>query len=224
MKKQIVAFPDDDFALGVYKILEDRNFDLNSIYRHNFPDKEFKIKITKNVRKHECFFIHDSNHNPSEWWVELHQVSEALYNSSADEITVVLPYLRFSRQDRKDESRVPQSAKAVADIVKLYANRALTIDVHSPQIGPTYDIFDNLYSYFIVIDHLKKYHPNILEDLVVISPDAGGTKRVEAFRKRLLYRGFDSDSAFGHKSKSKEGEVVEFKLAGDVRGKNAFLL
>lgn len=227
MKKFVVAYPDDVFALETCKRLKKKSkkFEFNPIERIVFRDNEVKIRIKNNIRKSECFFIHNSNLNPSQWFLELALVNEALYNSSAAEITNVLPYLRFSRQDRKDKSRVAVNAKVVANVINSYANRVLTLDVHSPQIALAYNVpFDNLYSFPIVIRYLMKNYSQSLENLVLMGPDVGGAKRVEAFKNRLERDGIKTDIAIGYKYRPKEGEVAEFRMIGDVAEKNVLIV
>ncbi len=112
------------FAKGVYDYLKtkesmDFSVCLINIEKIDFKDGEFKIKIAKNIRGKYCFFMHDSNKEPCKWCTELIFTLEAMNFSSPKEVNVVLPYTRFSRQDRKDESRVSVNAKAIADIVSL---------------------------------------------------------------------------------------------------------
>ena len=225
MKKFIVAFPDDEFAISVHRMLAKDGFVLNPIEKLTFRDKEIKIRIRDNVRKSECFFIHNSNHQPNDWFLELAIINEALYNSSASEITDVLPYLRFSRQDRKDRSRVGINAKVLAELINLHADRVMTIEVHSPQVALGYSIpFDSLYSFPTVIDYLMKEHAPILKNLVLMSPDSGGVKRVEGFRNKLSYNMIESDMAIGYKYRKKEGEVSELRMIGEVRDKNVLII
>ena len=113
--------------------------------RYSFRDGEIKPKIEKDIRRGDCYFIHDSNLEPCRWFTELCFINHALKNSSAHEIVDVLPYLRFARQDVKDESRVPIGSRVVADAIGLYASKVLTIDVHNPAIQGFYNIpFDSL--------------------------------------------------------------------------------
>ena len=175
-----------EFAERVVQELNEKsnNFELNKVDIIVFNDKECKPKIERNVRKQDCYFIHDSNLAPADWHLQLHLVNEALRNSSAHEIVNVFPYMRFSRQDKKDESRTSQSAKALKDIIQPYADRILTVDVHNPAIQGFYDIpFDNLYSSPSVAAFLRAQHGAMLEDLVVMSPDTGGAPRAQAFAK-----------------------------------------
>ncbi len=125
----------------------------------NFRNKEKKVKIDENVRKHNCFFLHDSSKNPESWFFELLATLEALESAGAQEITAVLPCLLYSRQDRKDESRVAMTAKMIAECVSMYANRVVTIDLHADQIQGFYDIpLDNLRSFPVVVNYLKEKH------------------------------------------------------------------
>ncbi len=212
------------FAERIYEELRnkgsEKKFELNEVEIKKFRDGEIKPKIKSNVRRKRCFFIHDSSLDPFEWIAQLLLINETLRNSSAEEIIDVFPYLRFSRQDRKDESRVPISARAIASLVNSYADRALTIDVHNPSIQGFYKIFDNLYSFPLVTDYLKKRHGKLLEDLVIMSPDAGGAKRAEAFAKRINGLGV----VVGYKTRPREGEVSSIELIGDVKRKDVLIV
>jgi len=212
-----------EFALEIYKTLKKKSekFHINEMHVQKFRDNEVKTKIKDNVRQKKCFFIHDSSKNPSEWFLELLLVNETLKNSSAYEVNDILPYLKFSRQDRKDESRVPISARVVADCISQYASRVITADVHSPQIQGFYRIpFDNLYTSPVIMSHLKNNHPEILENLVIMSPDAGGADRAKSFAKRMGTEYF----VIGYKYRKTAGEVTEFKLLGDVNEKNVLII
>ena len=157
-KCSIIANPDGygwNYAKKIYEILKDQDngFDLNPVNIKYFKDLEFKPKIENNVRKKNCYFIHDPNLTPSDWFAQLCMINGALKKSSAQEIIDVFPYLKFSRQDRKDESRVPISAKVVADVIDLYANRVMTIDFHNPAIDGFYNTsVDNLSSFPVFSD------------------------------------------------------------------------
>ena len=222
----ILANPDGQawgFAERVYQALNDKsnNFELNEVRVKFFGDNECRPKIEKNVRKQNCFLIHDANLAPADWHLQLHLMNEALRNSSTHEVVNVLPYMRFSRQDKKDESRTSQSAKALKDIIQPYANRILTVDVHNPAIQGFYDIpLDNLYSAPSVASFLRAQHSDLLENLVVMSPDIGGAARAQAFAKRL-----DQDSiAIGYKMRPKAGEVKTIRILGEVRGKQVLMV
>ena len=190
--------------------------------RYSFRDGEFRPKIGKNIRKSNCFLIHDSNLEPSRWFTELCFINQALRNSSAQDIIDVLPYHRFSRQDKKDESRVPIGAKVVADAIGLYANRVLTIDVHNPAIQGFYSIpFDGLDSHPTLATQLNKNSPEILEDLVIMSPDEGGVKRARGCAEKLNIKDF----AIRDKYRKVAGEVGGSRgILGDVKDKNVLIV
>ncbi|MBT4165826.1 ribose-phosphate diphosphokinase [archaeon] len=201
-------------------------FELRKIDSHSkkysFRDGEIKPKIEKDIRKRDCFLIHDSNLEPFRWFTELCLVNHALKNSSAHEIIDVFPYLRFARQDVKDESRVPIGAQVVADVVGLYADRVLTLDVHNPAIQGFYKIpFDGLDSHPVLESHLNKYNPGILEDLIVMSADEGGIKRARNCADKLGI----TDLAMGDKYRKVPGEVGgSLGILGNVEGKNVLMV
>ncbi len=222
----IIANPEGnawDFAVSIFKKLNAINgkYHLNEFRVKRFRDGEIKVKIKDNIRRKNCFFIHDSSLHPSEWITQIIFANEAMKNSSADEIIDVLPYLRFSRQDRKDESRVSINAKAIADVISLYADRVLTLDSHFTQIQGFYSTpLDNLYSSKILLKYLQEKHPDFLENIVVMSPDAGGTSRAKAFALKLGVKNI----AIGYKHRPKEGEIDEFKIIGNVSGMNVLII
>ncbi|MFA5084487.1 MAG: ribose-phosphate diphosphokinase [Candidatus Paceibacterota bacterium] len=219
------------FALKVFKSIENKNekdflMDFVNINFKEFRDKEEKIKILDTVRKKNCFFIHDSNKEPNTWFTELAFVNEALRGASAKDITNILPYLKFSRQDRKDEARVALNAKAVAKSISSYANKVMTVDVHALQIQGFYDIpFDPLYSFPTVVDYLCDNHRNELENLVIMSPDAGGAPRARSFKNKLENKKVITELAIGYKERPRPGEVSEeYVILGNVDGKNVLII
>lgn len=219
-----------DFARGVYNYLKGKDgkevsVSLIDIERTVFKDGEVKIKIAENIRNKKCFLIHDSNKHPYEWFTELVFKLEAMTFSSPKEINIVLPYTRFARQDRKDESRVSVNAKAVADVVSLYADRGMTVDLHTPQIQEFFGIpFDNLFSVASLINYLRKNHRDILNDLVLVSPDLGGAKKVEYLVKIFGKMGIKARVALGHKVREKANEVSKIIIIGDVEGRNCLIV
>lgn len=222
----IIADPNGktwQFAQDVYNVLKQRDskFELNEERVAEFRDGEMKPKIKENIRKRNCFFIHDSSKRPDRWFTELCLVNKTLRSSSAQHITDVLPYLRYGRQDRKDESRVPNSCRVVADVIGLYANGVLTMDVHNPSIDGCYDIpFDNLYSFNIAIEHINKRFPEFLEDIIIVSPDAGGAPRAQAFAKRVMA----GEIAIGYKRRIVAGDVESIGITGEVDKKNCLIV
>ena len=222
----IIANPEGkawEFACSIFKKLNAINnkYYLSEFQVKRFRDGEIKVKIKDNIRRKNCFFIHDSSLQPSEWLTQLIFANEAMKNSSADEIINVLPYMRFSRQDRKDESRVSINAKAVADVISLYADRVLTLDAHFTQIQGFYRIpLDNLYSSNVLLDYLSTKHKDFLKNLIIMSPDAGGASRAKAFANKLGVK----DIVVGYKYRKSEGEVSEFKIIGEVQDKDVLIV
>jgi ribose-phosphate pyrophosphokinase len=216
-----------EFARGVYKYLDARLTDVIfvDVEKTVFKDKEFKVKIAQNIRRKKCFLIHDSNKEPAEWFTELVFLLEAMSFSSPDEINIVLPYTKFARQDRKDESRVSVNAKALADVISLYADRGITCDLHSAQMQEYFDIpFDNLYSFPALIHFIENRHSDMLNDLVIVSPDLGGGKRAEILVKTLQKKGINVSVALGHKRRSRDNYVDEVTIIGEVEGKNCLII
>jgi ribose-phosphate pyrophosphokinase len=218
------------FAKGVCEYImkkEGRQFPviMADILRTEFVDGEYKLKISHNVRRKSVFFIHDSNKEPSKWITDLLFTLEAMSFSSPEEVNVVFPYTRFARQDRKDESRVSVNVKAIADLVSLYADRGMTMDLHVPQIQEFFEIpFDNLKSAPVLVNYLLEKHSGILTNLVIVSPDAGGGKRVEELQKALMNKGVNAGIAICYKKRSRDNQVDEIKVMGDIEGKNCLIL
>ncbi|MEM4703195.1 MAG: ribose-phosphate pyrophosphokinase [Candidatus Pacearchaeota archaeon] len=213
-------------AQEILKYLQKKiNVRLVEVQVKKFRNGEKKIKIKENIRKQECFFLHDSSKKPDEWFLELLATLQALKSSGAREITAVLPCLLYSRQDRKDESRVAITAKLVADCINMYADRVITIDLHAAQIQGFYNIpLDNLYSFPVVINYLKERCSDLLKNLVIVATDAGAVKLANSFSNRLYKLGIKSEIAIGSKTRPKEGEVSEIKIIGEVKGKNALII
>jgi ribose-phosphate pyrophosphokinase len=222
----ILADPESkvwEYAEQIYNFLRAKNdnYALVKVNIDRFRDGEIKPHIAENIRCKHCYFIHDSSKNPVQWLSELALINYVMRDSSADKVVDVFPYLRFARQDRKDGPRVPISARVVADIVELYADKVISLEIHNAAIQGFYSInFENLYSFPIVTHHLRKCHPEMFEDLVIMSPDGGGAKRAEAFAKVLGV----SDVVVGHKSRDKPGSIASMKMLGDVKGKNVLIV
>ena len=212
-----------DFARAIHQDLSKRSgaFELGEIRVKEFRDHERKPRIEANVRGRDCYFIHDSNKDPSVWFLDLCLINEALRKSSARQIIDVFPYHRFARQDRKDISRVPISAKVVARAVDDYAHGVLTLDVHNPAIDGFYDSrFDNLPSFPTAVKQIKPFFEKELSNLVIMSPDAGGGPRAQSFAKRLGVE----QVVIGYKTRGKNGEIEGLHIAGDVDGRDILIV
>lgn len=186
----------------------------------SFPDGETFVKINENVRGSDLFIVQPTcpptNHNI----MELLIMVDAARRASADRITAVLPFYGYARQDRKDQPRVPITAKLVANLlVAAGVHRVLAIDLHAGQIQGFFDIpVDHLYAGPVIIKYLKEqgFHG---DDVVVVSPDVGGIKMSYAFAKAL-----GSDFAIVAKNRSSATEVHAHSLIGEVEGKRVILV
>jgi ribose-phosphate pyrophosphokinase len=149
--------------------------------------------------------------------MELLLMIDALKRASSSRITAVIPYYGYARQDRKAQPRVPISARMVADLITaIGAHRVLTIDLHAGQIQGFFDIpVDHLYSSPVLAEYVKKEYMN---DVVIVSPDAGGVERARAFAKRL-----NASLAIIDKRREKANVSQVMHVIGDVKGKNAIL-
>lgn len=183
-----------------------------------FADGELKIKIEENIRGQDVFVIQSTN-PPAENLLELLLFLDAAKRASAERITAVIPYYGYARQDRKDEPRVPISAKLIADLLATSgANRVLTMDLHAEQIQGFFNIpVDHLYAVPVFIDY---YHKLNLKDCIVVSPDAGRVNRVRAFARRL---GKDIPIAIIDKRRTGPNQSMVVNVIGEVKGKNAII-
>ena len=218
----------NDLAHAIYGNAESKMpglFELNEINYKRFRMGEDNLQIANNVRRGHCFYIGDSTDTPQEWLVKTTLINHTLQNSSAAEVIDVLPQLFYARQDRKDKARVPMSSKVVADVLQLYADKVLTVDVHSQQTQMLYRRFDSLPSFRTLSEYLLQHHPRILDGpalngLVIASPDAGGGKRAEGFAGRIGCE----NVAIGHKIRV-DGEADKVVFAeSQVSGYNIFLV
>ena len=183
-----------------------------------FPDGETFVKIDENVRGEDTFVVQSTCPPTNHHLMELFIMIDALRRSSASRITAVLPFYGYARQDRKDQPRVPITAKLVANLlVASGANRVLTMDLHAQQIQGFFDIpVDHLYAAPVIYDHLKKQN---LSNLVVVSPDVGGIKMAHAYAQVL-----ESDLAIVAKRRKSPTEVETMSVIGEIEGKTVLLV
>ena len=190
----------------------------------NFNNGEIDMYVPKNVRRKDIYFIHDSAKNPKDWWVELLLLKDLLLNASAESVTFVLPDLLFSRKDRKEKPHVPISARALASSISPQLKRIITMDLHADQIQGFYPSncpVDNLHSFPEVVRYIEKHPISDSNNLVIVSPDAGGVSRARAFAQKL---GIQHPIAFIDKRREKAGEVAEMRLVGDVKNSEALII
>jgi len=183
-----------------------------------FPDGETFVKIEENVRGEDVFIVQPTSPPTNHHLMELFIMIDAVRRASASRITAVLPFYGYARQDRKDQPRVPITAKLVANLlVAAGANRILTVDLHAQQIQGFFDIpVDHLYAAPVMYAYLRKLH---LRDTVVVSPDVGGLKMAYAYSQTLA-----ADLAIVAKRRASATEVESLAIIGEVRGKDVLLV
>jgi ribose-phosphate pyrophosphokinase len=183
-----------------------------------FPDGETFVKIEENVRGEDVFVVQSTspptNHNLMEMFIMI----DALRRASASRITAVLPFYGYARQDRKDQPRVPITAKLVANLVVASgANRVLTMDLHAQQIQGFFDIpVDHLYAAPVMYDYLRSKK---LKDLVVVSPDVGGLKMAHAYSQVL-----NAGLAIVAKRRKSATEIESMAVIGEIKGQTVLLV
>jgi ribose-phosphate pyrophosphokinase len=183
-----------------------------------FSDGEIYFQILENVRGADVFVVQPCHYPVDNHLLELLLMIDAFKRASAWRITAVLPYYCYARQDRKDKPRVPISAKLVADLLETAgASRALTLDLHAPQIQGYFDVpVDHLYASPVLVEHFKHLK---LENLTVVSPDAGGVERARFFAKRL-----DAPLAIVDKRRVDVDVSEVMHLIGDVKGRSTLIV
>src|SRR5262245_27732905 len=184
-----------------------------------FSDGEVQVEITENVRGGDVFVIQSTCMPTNDNLLELLLMLDALKRASASRITAVIPYYGYARQDRKVASRVPISAKLVADIISTAgAMRVLTVDLHAGQIQGFFNIpVDNVYAAPPLLQHLRERLGS--RGATVIAPDAGGVERARAFAKRL-----EAHLAIIDKRRARPNEVAEMQIIGDVDERPAVII
>ncbi|MDG1074022.1 MAG: ribose-phosphate pyrophosphokinase [Methylophilaceae bacterium] len=184
-----------------------------------FSDGEIMLEILENVRGRDVFVLQSTSHPNNDTLMEVMVMVDALRRSSAGRITAAIPYLGYSRQDRRPRSaRVAITAKVVANMLtSVGVNRLLTMDLHSDQIQGFFDIpVDNIYATSILLDDLKKQQ---YQDLVVVSPDIGGVVRARAAAKQL-----GSDLAIIDKRRPKPNVAKVMNIIGEVAGRTCVIM
>ncbi|WP_028579823.1 ribose-phosphate diphosphokinase [Desulfogranum japonicum] len=182
-----------------------------------FSDGEISVDIGENVRGADVFVIQPTCPPVNDNLMELLIMVDALRRASARRITAVMPYYGYARQDRKVRPRVPITAKAVAEMLMVVGTRrVLSMDLHAGQIQGFFNIpVDHLYAAPILLEFIR----NNFNDVILVSPDAGGVERTRAFAKRL-----NAGLAIVDKRRDQANECEAENVIGDVRGKTAILL
>lgn len=183
-----------------------------------FPDGEIRLKIHSDVRGADVFIIQSTCTPVNDHLMEVLVMADALKRASAMRITAVIPYFGYSRQDRKDEGRVPITAKLAANILQAAGvNRVVTIDLHAAQIQGFFDVpVDHLYASRVFTKYARQLG---LAELTVASPDAGGMKMAWGYTKRL-----DARLAVVEKRRISGEDVEVGFVIGDVKDKNVIIV
>jgi ribose-phosphate pyrophosphokinase len=184
-----------------------------------FADEEMFVEINENVRGQDVYVIQSTSKPANDHLIELLICIDALKRASAKQITAVIPYFGYARQDRKPGPRTPISAKLVANLITTSgANRVLTIDLHAGQIQGFFDIpVDNLYAAPILVSDIKKNYP--LDNTIITSPDVGGVVRARYIANKL-----DINLAIVDKRREKANTSEVLNIIGDVKSKDCILI
>lgn len=202
------------------KICEKLGKPLGHAEVRTFSDGEYFVEIQENVRGRDAYIIQSTCAPVNDSLMELLIMIDALKRASAKEITAVVPYYGYARQDRKVAPRTPISAKLVADLLATAgATRVVSMDLHAGQIQGFFNIpFDNLFAAPVLIDYMKR-EMSQHKDMVIVSPDAGGVERARAFAKRL-----NSSVAMIDKRRIGPNVAKAMNVIGEVEGKTAIIL
>ena len=183
-----------------------------------FSEGEIRVQIKENIRGKDVFIIQPTCPPTNENLMELLILIDAARRASAERITAVVPYYGYARQDRKDQPRVPITAKLVANLIAAAGtDRVLCMDLHANQIQGFFDLpVDHLYAINVLCDYFQNKK---LKNMVVVSPDVGGLKMARAYAKRL-----GADLAIVDKRRASPEKTEVMHVLGSVRGKNAIMV
>ncbi len=192
--------------------------DLSSVQIKNFSDGEIYVQVKESVRGLDVYVVQPTCNPVNENLIELLMMLDALKRASANTITAVIPYYGYARQDRKSQGREPISAKLMADLITTAgADRVLALDLHTGQLQGFFNILvDHLFATPILHKYLTDKN---LDDVVVVSPDAGGVERARVYAKKL-----NAPIAIIDKRRSAHNVAEVFNIIGEVEGKNAILI
>ncbi|CAM4457857.1 MAG: Ribose-phosphate pyrophosphokinase [Legionellaceae bacterium] len=201
------------------KIASNLNIPLGKAIISRFSDGEIRVEILENVRGKHAFIIQPTCAPTNDNLMELIITADALYRSSANLITAVVPYFGYGRQDKRVRSaRVPITAKVIADMMSaVHINRVITVDLHADQIQGFFDIpVDNVYGSPLLVQDIKTKN---FKNLMIVSPDVGGVMRARAVAKRL-----DIDLAIIDKRRLQPNESEVMNVIGDIIGRDCILI
>ncbi len=220
MSRQLLVFSGRSNPRFTRSITQSLSVELGRLEVVKFSDGELSVDIGDNVRGRDVFIVQSTSAPTNDHLMELLIVIDALKRASAWRITAVMPYFGYARQDRKLKSRVPITAKLVADLITAAgADRVLTMDLHAGQIVGFFDIpVDNLNALPVMLPYLKSKYGS--SDLVIVSPDSGGVERARELASRLG----NVEIAIIDKRRSGPNQVSEMKVVGEVTGKTCIVI
>ncbi|MDR2611964.1 MAG: ribose-phosphate pyrophosphokinase [Deltaproteobacteria bacterium] len=218
MPNDIVVFSGNSNKALALEICEALWQPLGKAQVRRFSDGEIFIELGENVRGRDTFVIQSTCSPVNDNIMELLLIIDALKRASARRITAVIPYYGYARQDRKAAPRVPISAKLVADLLTASGTtRVLAMDLHAGQIQGFFNIpVDHLFAAPILLQHIKSLGT---ENIILVSPDAGGVERTRYLAKRL-----EAPLAIVDKRRDAPGEAKAMNIIGDVKGKRALIV
>lgn len=219
MQNKIRVFTGSSNPVLAHRICESLDVPLGTARVRTFSDGEVMVEIGENVRGRDVYVIQSTCAPTNNNLMELLVMTDALKRASAATITAVIPYYGYARQDRKAAPRTPITAKLVADLITTAGvDRVVTIDLHAGQIQGFFNIpVDNLYAAPVILNYLKTRFEG--QQVVMVTPDAGGTERARAFAKRL-----GCSLAVIDKRRTGPNVAEVMHLIGDVRDKIAIIL
>ena len=199
------------------KICASLGCELGNLKIQTFADGEFGVSFEESIRGQVVFLV-QSTFPSSDNLMELLLMIDAAKRASAKSIVAVIPYFGWARQDRKDKPRVAIGAKLVADLLSVAGiNRLITMDLHADQIQGFFNVpVDHLYASSVFVPYINSLN---LENLVIASPDVGGSKRANTYAKY-----FGVPLVLCHKSRAKANEIENMVVIGEVEGKNVILI
>ncbi|MCD7976049.1 MAG: ribose-phosphate pyrophosphokinase [Tannerellaceae bacterium] len=200
------------------KICKSLNCPLGQMNIQHFADGEFSVSYEESIRGRDVFLVQSTFPN-SENLMELLLMIDAAKRASAHSIIAVVPYFGWARQDRKDQPRVSIGAKLIADMLSTAGiNRLITMDLHADQIQGFFNVpVDHLYASSVFLKYIQECLP--VDNLVIATPDVGGTKRASSYSKYL-----GLPMVICHKSRLRANEVAEMRIIGDVKGMDVLLV
>jgi ribose-phosphate pyrophosphokinase len=217
MNKNYMVFSGTATKYLAERICQSLGCPLGKLEVTKFSDGEFAVYYEESIRGRDIFLV-QSTFPSTDNLMELLLMIDAAKRASAKTINAVIPYFGWARQDRKDKPRVSIGAKLVADLLSAAGvNRVITMDLHADQIQGFFNVpVDHLYASGVILPYLQSLH---LEDLVIASPDVGGSKRANTYAKYL-----GCPLVMCNKTRARANVIASMQIIGDVEGKNVVII